>query len=128
MEQQRPASRGSSVFSEETVENNRNRPLSRASTVSNDGLRELELEWGELGFYEPDEINILEWLENVVGPQAQEQPPPAAAALGPPPAAAALEADDNVQEPDSSTDWVVTPPLPLEDYTGPADSTSWWNK
>ena len=54
-----------------------------------------------------NDLNVMEWLRNL------EVPPPAAA----------LEAeDDEMQEPDSSTDWVVPPPV--DEFGGPADSTS----
>ena len=63
--------------------------------------------------YEGVEMAVIEWL-NVVANMPQQPPP-----------AAALEAedDDEMQEPDSSTDWVVPPPV--DEFGVPADSTSW---
>ena len=64
--------------------------------------------------YEGVKMAVLEWLNVVANMPQQQQPPPAAA----------LEAKENeVQEPDSSTDWVVPPPV--DKIGGPADSTSW---
>jgi hypothetical protein len=120
MEQERPASRGSSIFSDETID--AQRPPSRALSVSSDlsdaidlaldlvnaddELLELELDWLEPN----NELdNVIEWLDGVEAlPQIAEV--------------------DRVQEPDSSSDWVAEVPAPpLEDYSGPADSTSWLN-
>jgi hypothetical protein len=119
MEQERPASRGSSIFSDETID--AERPPSRAlsdDAFDNDFLFLFpERQRNELE-------NLMDWFNNmeVPAPQAAEVPPLQAAEV--PPQAAEV---DDVQGPDSSSDWVVAPPLPLEDHTGPADSTSWWN-
>ena len=107
MEQERPESRGSSIFSDETVEVER--PPSRALSWDNDLLEPLILMPDDLFLLDlGNDLNVMEWLQNL------EVPPPAAA----------LEAeDDEIQEPDSSTDWVVPPPA--DEFGGPADSTSW---
>ena len=100
------------------------RPLSRASSVSSNEASSVSSDDGErLGVedlagyvvpYEGAEMAVMEWL-NVVANMPQQQPPPAAA----------LEAknDGEMQELDSSTDWVVPPPV--DEFGNPADSTSW---
>ena len=102
---ERPLSSASSVSSNE------------ASSVSSDDGKRLGVEdfVGYVVPYEGVEMAVIEWLNVVANMPQQQQPPPAAA----------LEAenDDEMQEPDSSTDWVVPPPV--DEFGGPADSTSW---
>jgi len=97
------------------------RPLSRASSVSSNEASSVSSDDGErlgvedlVGYvvpYEGAEMAVMEWL-NLVANMPQHQPPPTAS-----------EDDDEIQEPDSSTDWVVPPPV--DEFGGPADSTSW---
>jgi len=116
MEQERPESRGSSIFSDETVEVER--PSSRAPSWDNDLLEPLILMPNDLFLlYLDNDLNVMEWLQNL------EVPPPAAVVANMPQPLPAAAVDDEILEPDSSTDWVVPPPI--DEFCGPADSTSW---
>ena len=85
MADERPPSRGSSLFSDETE---------RFRPISPNVWADLNQEVGEWFEFEPQEP-------------------------------AAEEVEESV-EPDSSTDWAMEDAAE-DDFSGPADSTSWWN-